>query len=170
MIKPKNRHALRFKELQSELEKVGLPIDSVKSRRNGKQKTTDMHFKNQYVRRISFVDGQGYYEYGKAHFVNVYCGTGDTKDGAWFKNYKELASELLRINNSFFHGSGTMVPTDLHIHKSILAAMEKGDIGTGYILVPEEKKDQYELINKHAFQPGARQVDDNSYDVVFILK
>lgn len=51
-----------------------------------------------YIKYFVFVDGEGYYSEGEESCVNVYCGNGDTKYGAWFRNFRELAAELKKIN------------------------------------------------------------------------
>lgn len=59
---------------------------------------------------------------------------------------------------------------DLYIHTSDIKQMESGHSGIGYIIPPNYN--EYELINKAAFQPVRDQdiLDDNSFSVVFICK
>lgn len=51
-----------------------------------------------YIKYFIFVDGEGYYSEGGETCVNVYCGDGDTKYGAWFRNFRELVDEFKKIN------------------------------------------------------------------------
>ena len=60
------------------------------------------------------------------------------------------------------------VPSDLYVLKSDVDQMEnEGAEKKGYITVDDPN--EYELINKHAFQP-ALQVDNNTYLVTLIFK
>lgn len=59
------------------------------------------------------------------------------------------------------------VPSNLYIHISDLNKLDKGEDVNGYIEV--NNPSEYELINKHAFQPAIK-VNDNIYNVCYIFK
>lgn len=62
------------------------------------------------------------------------------------------------------------VPCDLYVLKADADLMEnEGMEKQGYITVDPNEIDQYELINKHAFQPSI-QLDSNTFLVTFIFK
>ncbi|MBW7632573.1 hypothetical protein P5609_012540 [Bacillus licheniformis] len=93
-----NKCALDYLKLKEELEKENMVIETVRSRRNRTQKLTYIYLKSMYIKYFIFVDGEGYYSEGEETCVNVYCGDGDTKYGAWFRNFRELVDELKKIN------------------------------------------------------------------------
>lgn len=93
-----NKCTLDYLKLKEELEQENIIIEAVRSRRNRNQKLTYIFLKSMYIKYFVFVDGEGYYSEGEESCVNVYCGNGDTKYGAWFRNFRELAAELKKIN------------------------------------------------------------------------
>jgi hypothetical protein len=59
------------------------------------------------------------------------------------------------------------VPCDLYIHNSEIDHLDNGGEVKGYVAVDEQ--DNYELVNKYAFQQGLK-VDNNTYLVTLIFK
>lgn len=67
-------------------------------------------------------------------------------------------------------GELVRVPYDLYVSLTDLERMKKGEEGIGYTSIEHiGDKMAYERISKHAFQP-AIQIDNNTYNVVLILK
>lgn len=61
----------------------------------------------------------------------------------------------------------TNVPCDMYILKSDLPAIDNGEEVEAYVNV--DNVNDYELINKHAFQPAIK-VNENTYLVTWIFK
>ncbi|MEX0595244.1 MAG: hypothetical protein WD512_02010 [Candidatus Paceibacterota bacterium] len=59
------------------------------------------------------------------------------------------------------------VPIDLFVLKEDIESMENGEEANGFIEV--SNSELYQLVDKHSLQP-AIQIDDNTFNIVFIMK
>lgn len=58
---------------------------------------------------------------------------------------------------------------DLYFSKSTIERMDNGQLGNGYIAIPEEQKPYYELVPRAAFNPVVK-ISENEYQTCWIFK